>query len=216
MKHRILFVSLIAIVAVVSLAIGSAAIPTEDPKPEAKPIAKHSMLPDTCFVSIHVYETRDDPETPEVVTFVLELKPDHQDGNEVAWGVDEVKVILRHDSGAQDDETFIDSSPTVATGDGLWTVEHDDPNAPTIEEFAQSPLISGHAVGPSSKELDYRANLNGQLGGGQHSARRSMYFVAVGFGYCIANAICEECHSCCTQPCEADDEPAEIDGDDEY
>ncbi len=75
--------------------------------------------------------------------------------------------FTRYDEAGQAIETYFDPNPAFLTLDGLWPVEHIDPDQPRREEFIRPPAIQGQAdpASPEGEPLDYyleAAELQGQ------------------------------------------------------
>ena len=99
-------------------------------------------------LTVNVRETEGDHESPIEFTVTMGLMKDTVDGNDIGWKV--IVVTIRE----MDDEgnvlnTWTKNSPDVNTADGLWWIEHADPDAPVNSEFLVTPLISGTAPSPN-------------------------------------------------------------------
>ncbi len=107
--------------------------------------AAHAQLPADRTLKLAFHETPSDPESPIVLIVELELSAEDIDGDSVGWSVEQLRVAELDDYGFTVGE-WIQTEPTVATGDGLWWVEHDDAQEPDNGEFVILPLMAGTAV----------------------------------------------------------------------
>lgn len=160
--------------------------------------------PGTYQVTLYLYETPNDVESPLLYAFSLTLTPADEAGNAIGWLIEEA-ALIRPDAGGGDPHVFIDTDPNVASGDGLWWVQHADPNAPTIEEFDYTPLVTGATVplDSSDPDLEYEFEGHGPVQGGQGTSQPMLAAVS----YVIIQSGEEEPEE------EGDNEPMPIDPD---
>lgn len=86
---------------------------------------------------------------------MLYLSECDSDVDSIGWCVTKIKIIEFNDAPTAD-RTWADNSPTVATGDGLWWVDHADFDDPQPDEFLMPPFIDGTAEGVAQEpDLDY-------------------------------------------------------------
>ncbi len=107
-------------------------------------------------VRYNVRETPGDPSSAVIWTIDLALQEKQVDGNDVGWLIDSITISQLNATG-QVENTWTELTPTVNSPDGLWWVEHADPQDPKRTEFAQPPLVEGTAIAqdPPDADLDY-------------------------------------------------------------
>lgn len=112
--------------------------------------AARAELPDDQIVEYRVHETPTNPESAVVFAVRLELRAVDSDANGVGWEITTAKF-------RQPDTTWTEDSPYIDSPDGLWWVDHADPNAPEESEFVLPPLLVGTATAddPLDDDLDY-------------------------------------------------------------
>jgi len=97
------------------------------------------------------YAIRVDPTDPNSrVQYVLSasLSARQQDGNWIGWEVESYTITEKAVLGS--DTVWEVALPYVDTSDGLWWVEHADPDNPTRAEFVEPAGIGGTAVAGDS------------------------------------------------------------------
>ncbi len=104
-------------------------------------------------VSYGVYDDPDDPNRSLIWLIVAHLQEPEADGNLVGWAVQDVHLF----DATNPERVWIDAQPSVGTLDGLWWIEHADPQAPQLEEFDSPPQISGLTAceDPNEPDLEY-------------------------------------------------------------
>jgi len=112
-------------------------------------------LPDDQAIEYRVRETPNVPESAVVFTITLYLTASDMDNDEVGWEIDEIRFRQLNSQPLQ--RLWIEDSPVVSSPDGLWWVEHADPQDPQIGEFDMPPLLTGTADAEHSEDpdLDY-------------------------------------------------------------
>ena len=112
-------------------------------------------VPDTQTVSFWIHDDPSDPESEVTFKIKLSLTEDDSDGNSIGWDVTSIEFRQIHDTGP--DTVWVESSPSVPSGDGLWWVTHADPDDPQRDEFVMPPNLSGTAAAqdPNDDDLDY-------------------------------------------------------------
>ncbi len=107
-------------------------------------------------VSHSVYQDPNDPESDLIWMIVAYLTESDSVGNSIGWSVDKIK-LFEVNADPTPDREWVDTAPTVDTPDGLWWIEHADPNSPDLAEFDMPPFIDGlaDAQDPSDSDLDY-------------------------------------------------------------
>lgn len=110
----------------------------------------------TEIVSYGIYDDPSDEQNRELIYWiVLYLSECDSDVDSIGWCVTKIKIIEFNDAPTAD-RTWADNSPTVATGDGLWWVDHADFDDPQPDEFLMPPFIDGTAEGVAQEsDLDY-------------------------------------------------------------
>lgn len=106
-----------------------------------------------------VYLIRDVPSDPQsAVTLSVEIHLTQLEAVDgvALWRPDWMS-FTRYDEAGQPMETYFDANPAFLTLDGLWPVEHLDPEHPQRDEFIRPPAIQGQAepASPESEPLDY-------------------------------------------------------------
>lgn len=92
-----------------------------------------------------LHETPDNPSSPVLWTIDLLLTEDQTDGNSIGWSIDAV-VIRQFDDHGTLLHQWTDNAPDPNTPDGLWWIEHADPEQPVLSEFTEPPWMEGLAV----------------------------------------------------------------------
>ena len=115
-------------------------------------------LPDDQTVTYNVREDLYDEESPIVFTVDLEITAADADGDTVSWLVKRV-VLTEIDNSESPPLTraWAEDEPYVDTPDGYWTIEHDDVENITAEDFDEVPYTAGkaHPDNPRDPEMDY-------------------------------------------------------------
>ena len=83
-------------------------------------------------------------------------------GASVAWEVTELLLMEVDSNGAAANE-WTDFSPAFGTSNGLWWVEHNDPEAAALVEFDMPPWIEGTAEAADENEDDLEYSIGGEL-----------------------------------------------------
>ena len=115
-------------------------------------------LPDDQYISYYLREDPQDPNSDVSFTLNLTLEASILKPGSVAWDIALV-TIIEHDQG---DTYWSEENPFVDTSDGLWLVEHDDPQDPQPAEFAVPPLLSGTATPDDQQDPDLNYSLEGE------------------------------------------------------
>lgn len=107
-------------------------------------------------VGYNIRETPSSPSSAAIWTINLELQEGYLDGNNVGWLISAI-TISRLNATGQVADIWTEATPTVNSPDGLWWVEHADPQAPQASEFAEPPLLesTASAEDPAGSDLDY-------------------------------------------------------------
>ncbi len=115
-----------------------------------------AVLPTDQNFKYRVREVPTDPQSRVVWEVILHLSAYSSSGNSVKWNVDGSEFI-QYDSQGSVIAEWVERSPAPDTLDGLWLIEHADPEKPQSSEFDFPPLITGMAVArnPSDDDLDY-------------------------------------------------------------
>jgi hypothetical protein len=99
-------------------------------------------------VVYRIHDDPNDPNSPITFTIWLSLKQADVDEDSIGWEITRVRF---REVGYQD-TLWTESDPNVPTADGLWWVNHADPNAPLLEEFVKPPHLTG--VADAEDQLD--------------------------------------------------------------
>ena len=123
---------------------------------------------------ILTYSIREDPqdEASDVIWRVeIKLEPASIDGHSVGWETTQV-VIEKIGSNGAALNTWTDTASAFGTANGLWWVEHTDPEKPALSEFDMLPSTEGtaDAEDPNAPGLDYALE-----GGTCNSSCQQMY-----------------------------------------
>lgn len=114
-----------------------------------------ALTPDQT-VQFNLRETPGNPLSNITHRVILGLFEDGRDGDNVGW---EVAIATIHELDGNGDVAYRWSKgyPTVDTGDGLWWIEHADPDNPVMEEFVLPPRIydTAGALDPGVSDLDF-------------------------------------------------------------
>lgn len=112
-----------------------------------------SADPMTGDIEYLIHETPADPNSPVDFRIKLSLESSDQDGDEIGWDITSIEIREVGDP----DAVWVDDDPIVPTEDGLWWVEHDDPNNPQNAEFTMPPRLQGTATAQqyAGDDLDY-------------------------------------------------------------
>ena len=112
--------------------------------------------PQTLLVEYWIHETPTDPNSDITFKIRMWLASEEVDGDQVGWDVTTIEVRQMGDNGGPD-TVWTDTTPTVPTPDGLWWVEHADPDNPEAGEFVMPPGLTGTADAddPNDDDLVY-------------------------------------------------------------
>jgi len=112
-------------------------------------------LPPDRTVAFILHEDPKDFESDRTFSFVMALKAESIDGTEIGWSIESMKVA-QYEGDTKKCE-WLEVAPTVDTPDGLWWVDHADPQEPELDEFTVSPFVSGTATNldPEGDDVEY-------------------------------------------------------------
>ena len=113
-------------------------------------------------LTFNLHETPGDPASPIDFTITMGLMKDTVNGNDIGWLVN-VVTIRKVDGQGNVLTTWSKNQPFVDTEDGLWWIEHADPNAPVNSEFLVPPLISGTAPSPNPNVVSLEFEFEGAM-----------------------------------------------------
>ncbi len=122
-----------------------------------------AQLPADTNVTYLIHESAADPNSPVLLRVTLSLQAQDQDGSSIGWAVTGMSFVQPGVEGAAD-RTWSETAPTLPTVDGLWWVEHADPNAPQTSEFSSPPALAGRAAAAVTTEADLDYELAGTGG----------------------------------------------------
>lgn len=107
-------------------------------------------------VEYDLRETPGDPNSDITHRVILGLIDDSRDGDNVGWEV-AVLTIRELDENGDVRDSWTKDYPTVDTADGLWWIEHADPDEPVMDEFVVLPRIydTAKALDPGDSDLDF-------------------------------------------------------------
>ena len=101
-------------------------------------------------------QTAGDPTSPIDFMVTMGLMIAAQEGDSIGWNV--VSVTIRElDASGDILHTWFKTAPFVDTPDGLWWIEHADPDDPVNSEFLVLPWIAGTApsMNPTEASLEF-------------------------------------------------------------
>lgn len=107
---------------------------------------------------------REDPEEPESspkFSIKLSLKAQSMVGQSVGWAIN--RATIRRFVDEVPDAEWQDTGAVVLTSDGLWWVEHANPQTPDLSEFANPPHIVGNADAKTGNVNDLDYDIEGVL-----------------------------------------------------
>ena len=129
--------------------------------------AQADSLPDDRTISYFVRENPSDPQSSVVFTIEMQISAQEEDDGFVGWEIESVRLI-DNDNPISSQSEWIEYLPEVHTQDGLWWVEHDDPDSPKESEFDEPPLLSGTADAEGTQaDMDYSFEGAPYVGGPQ-------------------------------------------------
>lgn len=128
----------------------------------------HALPPDVT-VQLNLREPPGDPLSDVTHRVILGLFEDSRNGDSVGWDV-AILTIRELDENGDVAYRWSTGGPTVDTSDGLWWIEHADPDNPELEEFVLLPRIHGTAgaldQGVSDLDFDFEGNVYTEPPGG--------------------------------------------------
>lgn len=118
-------------------------------------VAAEARPPDF-VIQFNLHEEVGVPTSDKDFLVTMGLLKDEQDGDEIGWEV-QVVTIRELDGNGATVNTWSTTSPDVDTADGLWWIEHADPDSPVNSEFLVPPLIDGTAphVNPTEASMAF-------------------------------------------------------------
>jgi hypothetical protein len=113
-------------------------------------------LPDDRSVIFTMHETPTDPLSDIVRDIRMDLTASDSDGDWIGWEITQVTFRFFDEYG-EVSATWVEDQPDPDTPDGLWWIEHADPQDPTLTEFLEPPAIEGKAApqGQNGPKLNY-------------------------------------------------------------
>ena len=119
------------------------------------PSALASLPPDQTIQYI-IREAPEDPESDPVFLVELTVVAANTNGLSVGWEAVDV-VLMELDSNGVATSEWIDTLPEFDVSNGVWWVEHGNPESPELKDFARPPAMAGtaDAESPAEEDLDY-------------------------------------------------------------
>jgi hypothetical protein len=158
-------------------------------------------LPNDQTVTYNIRQDPTDETSPIIFTVDLDIMAGDADGDTVSWLIKQVVLTeIDHSESPPLTRVWTEDEPYVDTPDGYWTIEHDDVENITAEDFDEVPYIAGKAQpdDPRDPETNYDFEGAELVGSGPFSAS----FVVVTMYVILSQA---------PQPLvEIDDEPVEV------
>lgn len=96
-------------------------------------------------------ENPEDPESTVEIHAIVTLSAVEVDEENVGWSVASVEFIRGE---GEDETSWVEVAPPLETPDGLWWVAHADVENPQLDEFIDTPLLSGRAYSDDPEEVD--------------------------------------------------------------
>ncbi len=139
-NHR---VSFLAVMTVFACALGAAQ-------------SAGAQTPQEVRIRYNIRDLPGEPLSPVTWTIDLALQEADAAGNSIGWAVNSV-TICKLDASGQPENTWLDAAPVVTSADGLWWVQHADPENPARSEFVLPPCIGGTAAAhnPANANMNY-------------------------------------------------------------
>ncbi|MCO6436721.1 MAG: hypothetical protein J5J06_06500 [Phycisphaerae bacterium] len=139
-----------------------------------------AQLPTGRVVEFDIHEDPNDPESAVVLVFSLELKAADVVVDSVGWAVQSL-TIRRLDRG--EESAWTDLAPSIGSQDGLWWVDHVNPQQPEVSEFVLPPQVGGVAEAADPMDGDLGYELIGEVylpppGGQPYSTTASLTYRA--------------------------------------
>lgn len=112
-------------------------------------------LPDDRIVHFAIHEDPSNPNSPIDYILSLSISAQEQDGDWIGWQVDNYQITEKATLGS--DTIWDVDLPDVGTADGLWWVEHSDPDNPVRADFkAIAPVVdTAVADDPNGDDLEF-------------------------------------------------------------
>lgn len=114
-----------------------------------------AALPPDRVVHFAIHENPSNPNSRIQYVLSLSISAQEQDGDSVGWAVDNYKITEKAILGS--DTVWDVDSPSVDTTDGLWWVEHADPDDPVRSDFVEPAPVADTAIAndPADPDLDF-------------------------------------------------------------
>lgn len=113
-------------------------------------------------IQFNLHETAGAPTSANDFLITLGLMIESQDGNSIGWDV--IMVTIRKlDENGDVVNTWFKNTPFVDTTDGLWWIEHADPQSPANGEFLIPPRIVDTAPSANPTEPSLVFDIEGAL-----------------------------------------------------
>lgn len=111
---------------------------------------------DNVSVEYRIHATPSDPNSPVTMRMIVNLSRQETNGSQVGWAPTSIE-FRQLDCSGNPTNTWIEENPSADTTDGLWWVQHGDPNQPINNEFKLPPRFVGSApsVNTAVEDLDY-------------------------------------------------------------
>ena len=119
-------------------------------------VAPLQAVPPDYIVGYEIREDPSDAQSDVIWRVELHLLEEDSDADSIGWEIQLIKIIELGQAG-ETDTVWAEVSPTVATPDGLWWVDHADLDDPQPAEFDMPPDLDGTADAEEAgdPDLDY-------------------------------------------------------------
>ena len=112
-------------------------------------------LPPDRVVHIAIHQNPENPNSRVQYYLSYSITAEEQDGDWIGWEIETFTITEKALLGS--DTVWDVDDPDVGTTDGLWWVEHDDPDNPVRADFVEPAPVADTAVAndPADPDLDF-------------------------------------------------------------
>jgi len=114
-------------------------------------------IPDNWVVAYEIHATPADPESPIVFAVELTIVAEDSTASSVGWRISSASFVQL----GSPEQRWLVTSPYVDTADGLWWVNHADPENSERVEFDDPPLLEGLAFADVNTTVDLEYAFDG-------------------------------------------------------
>ena len=104
-------------------------------------------------MTYRIHTVPDDPQSDAAFVVTLTLEEAAREGDSIGWEIRQADFEQPGDPNS----AWTGAFPTVWSEDGLWWIQHADPDNPTEAEFTEPPWFAGAATakGATQADLDF-------------------------------------------------------------